>query len=305
MSPAPRTGVLLVLLAATLWGTTGTAQALAAGTLSSTWFGALRLVAASLFFAVTAALAARRTTAGPRGRPSWAESLGAGVCMAVYNLAFFGGVREVGVAVGTAIALGSGPIWAGLLQAVVTRRPPVARWWAGTLLAVTGGVLLTAGGAQGARELSAAGVALCLASGLSYAAYTLLNKRMAAHASASSITLHAFAFAAVIAVPFSALQSGLPSLGVRDVLAVTYTGVFTAGIAYLLFSRALLHIGSATAVTLALGEPVVAFFLAILVVGERPSTAAFVGLACVVLGVAVVVGEELRAQIRQRALKAA
>jgi DME family drug/metabolite transporter len=51
--------------------------------------------------------------------------------MAAYNLAFFAGVRATGVAVGTAVALGSGPIWAGLLQALGGQRPPL-RWWVGT-----------------------------------------------------------------------------------------------------------------------------------------------------------------------------
>jgi DME family drug/metabolite transporter len=44
-------GVALVLVAASLWGTTGTAQHLADGALAAAWIGALRLVVAALFFA--------------------------------------------------------------------------------------------------------------------------------------------------------------------------------------------------------------------------------------------------------------
>jgi DME family drug/metabolite transporter len=301
MRPDPKTGVMLVLAAATLWGTTGTARALAGGDLSSTWFGALRLLVAALFFGVFAAL----THQASNKRPALKDAFAAGVCMAVYNLAFFGGIRDVGVAVGTAIALGSGPIWAGLLQAALHRRPPAAAWWGGTLLAVVGGVLLTAGGARGVVDFSATGVVLCLLSGLSYACYTLLNKRMAAHAPASTITLYSFGIAAALAIPFSALEGGLPVLSSRDVIAVAYTGIFTAGIAYLLFSRALLHIAPATGVTLALGEPVVAFMLAVVVLGEGPSPLAFAGLALVVSGVAVVVRNELQAgRIEAAALNA-
>ena len=46
-------GMALVLLAAMLWGTTGTAQSLAPATLSPYWVGALRLVIGSAFFAVS------------------------------------------------------------------------------------------------------------------------------------------------------------------------------------------------------------------------------------------------------------
>src|SRR5918993_2865812 len=50
-------GVGLVLAAALLWGTTGTAQSFASPELSAGWFGALRLVVAAAFFAAYAALA--------------------------------------------------------------------------------------------------------------------------------------------------------------------------------------------------------------------------------------------------------
>ena len=80
-----------------------------------------------------------------------------------------------------------------------------------------------------------------------------------------------------------------------DWWAVIYVGVVTAGVSYLLFSHALRHISAATGVTLALAEPVMAFILAILVVGERPSWLAFSGLALVIIGVLNVVRAELRA----------
>jgi DME family drug/metabolite transporter len=74
---------------------------------------------------------------------------------------------------------------------------------------------------------------------------------------------------------------------------VVFVGCFATGAAYLLFSHALHHVSAATGVTLALAEPVVAFVLALVVVGERPGAAAFAGLVLVVLGVAVVVRAEL------------
>lgn len=184
----PILGVMLVLGAATLWGTTGTAQSLADGSLSAYWFGALRLATASAFFAVCTLASRRPSAASFTGRLAARDVLGAGLCMAVYNLAFFVGIGSVGVALGTAIALGSGPIWAGLLQAAVHRHRPPAAWWLGTLVAVAGGVLMTLGGSGQTKGVHAPGIALCLLSGLSYAAYTLLNQRMAHAAPASTIT---------------------------------------------------------------------------------------------------------------------
>jgi DME family drug/metabolite transporter len=286
----PVTGVACVIAAATLWGTTGTAQALAGGSLPPLWFGALRLAFATLFFVVFAA------ATGALGRSAWQrlaprDALGAGLCMAVYNLAFFAGVKLTGVGIGTAVALGSGPIWAGLLQAVVQRQAPSVAWWLGSGVAITGGVLLSLG--AGTLQFSATGMALCLASGLAYAVYTLLNKRMVGRAPAASITLAAFGLAALLALPAAWLQAGLPAPGLRDLAAAAYTGCITAGVGYLLFSHALHHITPATGVTLALTEPVVAFALAVLLLGEPAGTTALAGLAGVVAGVLGVVRAEL------------
>lgn len=288
--PRPLLGVGCVVGAALLWGTTGTSQALAGGSLPSLWFGALRLVFAALFFIAFAAVSGELARRAWQGLPLPA-ALGAGLCMAVYNLAFFAGVKLTGVGIGTAIALGSGPIWAGMLQAVLQRQPPSAAWWLGTAVAITGGVLLSVGG--GTLTVSAPGVALCLTSGLSYAVYTSLNKHMVGRAPASTITLAAFGLAALVSLPAAALEAGLPAIAARDLIAVAYTGVVTAGVGYLLFSFALHHVQPATAVTLALTEPVVAFVLALVVLGEPASVAAFVGLALVVAGVLGVVRSEL------------
>jgi DME family drug/metabolite transporter len=284
MKTSPETGMALVLLAAAMWGTTGTAQTFASGELPATWFGALRLVVASLFFAAYAAVTLRGRVSPVAGGLRLGPVLAAGLCMAVYNLAFFAGVRGTGVAVGTAVALGSSPVWAGLLQAVWLRRVPAPAWWLGTGVAVAGGVLMTLGG--GARmQISTGGVLLCLLSGLAYAAYSLLNQVLVRTASSAALTLGAFSLAALLAVPAAWWDSGWPALQPADMAAIAYVGVVTAGVAYLLYSHALRHISAATGVTLTLGEPVMAFVMAVTVVGERPGLLAFAGLLLVLAGV--------------------
>lgn len=288
----PLRGVLMVLAAVLCWGTTGTAQSFAPPTLPATWVGALRLLVSALFFA--AVVLATRSGAGWRRLPP-GPVLMAGLAMAAYNLAFFAGVRATGVAVGTAVALGSGPIWAGLLQALRGQRPPL-RWWAGTVLAVAGGVLMVGGGGTGAQPLSAAGVGLCLLAGLSYALYALVNARLVASAAPSLVTLAVFGLAAAVAMPAAALMAGPVALTARDLAIAAWLGVVATGVAYLLFSHALRHVSGATGVTLALAEPVTAFVLAVLVVGERPGAAAVGGGLLVLAGLGVVVWAELRSR---------
>jgi drug/metabolite transporter, DME family len=287
-------GVVMVLLAAVLWGTTGTAQSLAPAGLSPYAVGAWRLLLASGFFAAVAARSDHRPLA-LRGHAG--AVVIAGAAMAAYNLAFFAGVRETGVAIGTAVALGSGPIWAGVLQMLFSGRRPSGVWWLGTTLAVAGGVLLVLGG-DTAIEGSALGVALCALAGLSYAVYALVSKRLVGAAAPEIVTLWVFGVAALIAMPLAGIATWrlgtawLP--GGTQLLMVVYLGMVTCGVAYLLFNHALRSVSGPTAVTLALAEPVVAFTLAVAVLGERPGPSAFAGLALVLMGLGVVVRAELR-----------
>ena len=289
------TGMLMVLLAAMLWGTTGTAQTLVPAGLPAHWVGALRLLVAAAFFWIY-------VLAGLRGQPfgvqfasvRWGWVAVAGASVATYNLTFFAGVQASSVAVGTAIALGSGPIWAGLLQLAVARRSPSGVWWVGTSFAVLGGGLMVLGSAH-QLQMSIVGIGLCLVAGLSYAIYTLVSQRLVVQRTpAAVVTLCVFSCAALMAAPVAFAVSGAPTVSLRGWLIMGYLGVVATGVAYLLFTHALSRISATTAVSMCLVEPLTAFCLAILVIGERPPAAAFGGLALVMLGLALVVRAELR-----------
>lgn len=282
-------GIALVLLAAMLWGTTGTAQSMAPAQLSPYWVGALRLVIASGFFALLAWGAPART-----GHWPWARVWLAGGCIAAYNLSFFAGVRHSGVALGTAIAIGSGPIWAGLLQTWQQRRLPPLLWWLGTLVSVAGGAAMALG-QGGGLHLSALGVGLCLLAGLSYAVYTLANKHLVLALGPARANLAVFGSAALLSVPWAWALGGALQAGAGAWAVVLFLGLVSTGVSYLLFSSGLRHVSGATGVTLALGEPVTAFMLAVWVVGEPQLALAWLGLAGVLAGLLLVVWAELRA----------
>ncbi|MEP6502500.1 MAG: EamA family transporter [Betaproteobacteria bacterium] len=298
MKTASWPGVVLALSAAVLWGTTGTAQHFAPARVSPYWIGALLLAIAAACFALLVAATERGRAARPRAPGLWRRMLLAGACIAIYNLAFFAGVRLAGVAVGTTIAIGSGPLFAGAAQALITRRPPVPLWWLGTALAIGGGAAIAVGGG-GVAPVDPAGMALCLAAGFSYAIYTLSAKSLSTHASPARASLWVFAIAALIAVPAAWLivPSGgdaLLAAGSSGWLVVGWLGVVATGVAYLLFSSALRFISAATGVALAMGEPLTAFTLAVLVLGEPLRASGLAGIALILAGLALVVASERR-----------
>lgn len=294
MKNSSLSGIAMALAAATLWGTTGTAQTFVAGQSSPYWIGALRLLIASVFFAVVVGWSkSEQVMALLRRQWQWVAL--AGLAMAAYNLSFFAGVKAAGVATGTAVAIGSGPIWVGLLQSWVTRQAPRPVWWLGSTLAVLG-ICLMFSSASHAVSFNVIGYVLCLAAGFAYASFTLLSQRLVGIATPEIATFCVFTVAALIALPLAALVSGPFVATTATWLMVSYLGLVATGIAFLLFSHALRHVAAATCVTLSLAEPVTAFVLAIVVVGERPGASAFGGLALVVAGLLLVVWFETRAK---------
>lgn len=291
-SPSSLHGVVLVLSAAMLWGTTGTAQSFAPAGMAPIWVGALRLVMAAAFFAILAYLV--RGSAATRQAPmNWRRLLLGALCMATYNLAFFAGLQSTGIGLGTAVALGSSPVWAGLLQAVLQRRSPSPLWWLGTSIGVTGGVVMTLG-KGGDLGATLPGIALCLLAGLAYGAYAVITQPLLLQSGVTRVNAWVFLTAALIALPIAALLGGTPSTNAQGWAVVVYLGVVATGVAYLLFSMGLRTVSAATSVALSKFEPITAFALSILVVGEAPSWLAVGGLLLVLLGLWVVVRSEMR-----------
>lgn len=285
-------GVLLVLIAAMLWGTTGTAQSFAPAGMSPLWVGALRLVMAGLFFVLLGRLL--RTDSSHRPAPmDWPRMLLCALCMLTYNMAFFVGLKLTGIGLGTAVALGSSPVWAGLLQAVIQRRLPGAVWWLGTAIGVVGGFVMTQG-KGGDMSGSLPGLLLCLLAGLAYGAYAVISQPLVLKSGVTRVNAWVFLTAALLSLPIAAWLGGVPDASARSWAVVVYLGVVATGLSYLCFSTGLRTVSAATSVALSKFEPITAFVLSIVVVGEQPGWLAFVGLGMVLLGLWLVVRGEMR-----------
>lgn len=129
-------GVVLVLLAAVLWGTTGTAHSLAPDGLSPYWVGALRLAMAGAFFVGLGCWLQRRQRAG-HGPLDWPRTLWCAVCMVTYNLAFFAGLRHISAA--TSVALSKlEPVTAFALSILVVGESPSGLALGGLMLVLLG-----------------------------------------------------------------------------------------------------------------------------------------------------------------------
>ena len=281
----PGRGTLCVLAASVLWGTTGTAAtfAPAVGPLA---IGAAAMGLGGLLRALTAA----RPVTRERGALSAQRRLVllGGLTVAVYPLAFYTSMRLAGVAVGTVVSIGSGPLAAALAGRVLDRNRLTARWLAGAALGLAGMLLLCLAEAaephQGHASAGATllGVALGLVAGTTYALYTWAAHRMIGRGVSARAAMGAiFGLGGLLLVPVL-LATGAPLVASWPSAAVgAYMALVPMFTGYLLFGWALAHVPATTATTLTLLEPAVATVLAVTVVGEHLPAAGWAGLTLI------------------------
>ena len=282
---------LQVLSAAILFGTTGTAQAVAPE-IEPLVVGASRIVVGAALLLLVALLVGRMRVGAGRG----AVLLG-GACVALYQATFFAAVAETGVAIAAVVALGAAPAFTGVLARTFAGERLHWRWAAATALASAGVALLVLGGGTDG-EVAPAGVGLALASGAGYAGYAVLGKRMLdAGGTPEGVMAAVFATGAVLMLPLLAIVplGALTSPG--GIALALYLGAIPTALAYILFARGLERIGAGETATLTLAEPLTAAALGVIALGERPGAAA-------ALGAALVLGGLVLLALRPRAVTA-
>jgi drug/metabolite transporter, DME family len=283
-------GRFSVLAAAVLWGTSGTAQALGPAQASPVAVGFGRLLIGA---AVLTAIAGHREAGSLRHvlRVGRVPALCAAVATAVYQAAFFSAVAFTGVAVGTVVALGSAPVFTGMLARLTVGERPEPRWGIATGLAVGGCTLILAPWRAGPAAVSPLGVALALLSGFTYGLYTVSAKQLLLRGvpplGMLAVTLGG---GVLVLAPFVAGLTAAGHVTVRPLLSVggvgmlVWLGVVTTAAAYILYTRGLRRVPAATVGSLALAEPLTASALGLLALGERPGPSTLAGAALLFAG---------------------
>ncbi|MFF4805861.1 DMT family transporter [Streptomyces sp. NPDC001351] len=275
-------GLFYLIVAGAAWGTAGAAASLVyrAGDMGYAALSFWRCAAGLVLL-----LAARLLR--PRGRAAVREPLRrralragvSGVGLAVFQTAYFAAVSATGLAVATVVTLGTGPV----LIALGARLTMGERLGRGGLIAVAGalaglGVLVLGGGGATVRL---SGVLLALLSAAGYSVLTLLTRWWGrdGEVDASSTSVGAFAVTSLCLLPFALAEGLFPH---TDHTALTlwllaYIAAVPTALAYGLYFAGAAVVRSATVSVIMLLEPVGATALAILLFGERLTTATLVG----------------------------
>lgn len=288
--------LLYLVIAGTAWGTAGAAASLLflasdLGPLSLTfWRCAGGLVV------LLGVLAVRRR---PRRavRPSVGSLVTTGLMFTLFQAAYFAAVRETGLAVGTVVTLGAGPVLIAL----------GARRWMGERLG-TGGVVAVGGAlaglavlvlGSGGGEVRPLGVGWALLSAAGYAGMTLRARWLGQRGAGGDplvTTVWSTAVGAVCLLPFAVVEGLLPhtvELG-RVVWLLVYVATVPTALAYALYFTGAASVRAATVSVIMLIEPVSAAVIAVLLLGERLTGAVVLGTVLLLTAVGALIAAEAR-----------
>lgn len=281
--------MVLIGLAATLWGTSGSVMAVLgerAGA-SPLLVGVSRLWLAAILLLVAASVRGGALAVAPGDR--W-RCVAMGACMAGYQAAYFPAVMLSGIAIVALIAICSAPLAIAALAPWLLGERLTRPVRAALGLGVIGTALLVAApdGRADPSPRFVAGTLLALVAGLAYALYVLTAKASLARSAPLPLAALTFTIGAVlltpallwIPAPLAQLALGWPWL--------LYLGAVATGGAYAIYTVGLRHVPASVAGVTTLLEPLTATILGVALFGERLGVAGGLGALLLVTALGLV-----------------
>jgi DME family drug/metabolite transporter len=304
-------GIVLILVASLLWGTTGTVASFAPD-VSPLAIGAFAMGFGGFFLVLNSLKKLSKDW-----RSLWLSRKAfffGGISVALYPLAFYSSMRFSGVAVGTVISLASAPFFAAIVERLISKKLVSLKWMVSFAIGILGIVLLTMGKIQepsantisantisantiSANTISAnttlinitfieqyAGIFLGLLAGLTYAVYSWSARNMidkGIHAKSAMAGM--FGFAAILLLPTLAFTDSHLFSSFNNASVAIYMAVVPMFLGYLMFGYGLKQVEASTATLLTMLEPIVATILAIVILGEKFVFAGWLGMGLILV----------------------
>ena len=206
----------------------------------------------------------------------------AALALVGFQICFFRGVQEAGVAVGTVAAIGFSPVVVAVLGFLLLGEKPVKIWYASTALAIAGLILLNwrNGGSGGGGSA----LVLPLAAGFCYACYYVFSKPLGQRHPPETVMMVLCLAGGVCLSPVFFLYPTAWMLSLPGALVALHLGVITTALAFSLTLAGLRETPAAAAATLGLGEPLGAACLGIFFLHESVGVPALAGMALLLGG---------------------
>ncbi|MCG8355939.1 MAG: DMT family transporter [Kiloniellales bacterium] len=283
------TMIALALAAIAIWAGTPAVTKLAVGALDALAVGALRTLIAAAVALPLVFLAGLRPPRSPAGRVFLAVSGISG--FALFPVLFSFGVARTSAG-HSALILAVLPIFTGFIAALLERRRPVGRWWAGAAIALVGTYLLVdarfgLAGAGATLEGDLIVLLSCIFASSGYVA----GARAAREVSAWAVSLWGLIIGALVLLPLVALSVPLaPFLdaGWPVWTALFYLAVIVSIVGYAAWYRALALDDIGRTGLLQFVQPLFSVVIAVLLLGETVTWSMALSGLVILFGVALV-----------------
>jgi DME family drug/metabolite transporter len=280
-------GMLLVAMAAILWGSSAAAVRIFT---DETGVSSVVIAFAQAVIAAPLLLAAGAATRGPWPplRQAAPAALGTGVLVSGFLVAYFTAIGTVGVTTASVIAICSAPLFTVVLAGILLReRPSRATTVAlGAGIVGTALVLLSQGDTQIVGDHRLGGVLLALLAGLCFGGENVLVRRLVARIDPTQLAALTTSAMILLLAPPAFTHSGLWSDSIQGWPWLLYLAVFPTAMAPALHNAGLRRVPAIPASIVGLVEPLTATTLGIVVFHEAIGLAGIAG-AALLLGALV------------------
>ena len=282
-------GPLFLLVSCLLFSVTGTLQQLAPEGHTPVVITEVRMLLGSLTI-LAWCLLNHRLPSNWSGVP-WKPMLIAVASVLLYQLLFFYSVEEVGVAVGSVVAIATTSLWAATVAFILFKKRPSRFWVSATALAIVGVSLINAGGGLQSQRIDWR-LLLPIAAGLCYGVEIIAVGKVVEKINPETTMLLEMGLVAILLFPVIFFFPTEWIFTTRGILVSLGLGVVTAGIAYPCFTYGIKYTSPIVASTLALTEPLMAAALGIFFLHENLSISMGLGMLSLMASVIVLIFEE-------------
>ena len=272
-------GILAVILASLLWGTTGTAATFAPA-LSPLFIGSFAMGIGGF---LQCGLASVNIVHDRALLVMYRRFLIVGAfAVAIYPLAFYSSMRLSGVTIGTVVSIGSAPILSAIIEYFSRDFQLNKQWATGALLGIIGMVMLTFSDNASTTIQNTHvyfGILLGLVAGFTYALYSWSARQLMLKGINTKAAMGAtFGCGGLLLIPVMLITGSVFFTSWTNIAVGFYMALIPMFLGYLCYGFGLSRISASMATTITLLEPVVATILAMLIVGEYLSIIGWIGM---------------------------
>ena len=273
------------LSVALIWGVNVPVMKAVLGSITPFVFNALRLTLSALVLGVADRIESRGHAATPI---PWRSVVGlAALTSLAYQALFITGIARTSAG-HTGFLVASGPLWTALIARASGVEFPSPRAWFGLALAFFGTALVVSSTA-GNQAATLLGNILLLFAMIAWAWGTVWSRSVLERFPATRLAL----LTTIVALPghWIIASPEIDTLLSVDLsgatwAAVVFSGVFSTGIAYVLWNSSVRHLGPSRTAAYTNLVPVCALVVALIFLGERPTFVQLLGGALILIGLA-------------------